>query len=172
MVVDANTTPATRAHCGKITRMNTSRSFVSLFAEALVALPVAAQVVVNDAWVRGTVAGQKVTGAFMQLTSLADATLVATTSPVAKFVEIHEMKTEGGVMKMRAVDKLPLPAGNAVDFKPGGYHMMLMDLKQPLKVGDTVPLMLTIADKAGNKQTIEVKAVVKPLTASATPAAK
>ena len=153
--------------------MKTTQLFASLFAGALVALPAAAQVAVSDAWVRGTVAGQKVTGAFMRLKSPADATLLAATSPAAKMVEIHEMKVEGGVMKMRAVDKLALPAGKAVDLKPGGYHMMLMDLTQPLKVGDTVPLMLTIADKAGNKQMIEVRAVVRPLTASETmPAAK
>ena len=146
--------------------MNPFQLLVPLFAAALAALPASAQVTVSDAWVRGTVAGQKVTGAFMQLTSPADAALVAATSPVAKIVEIHEMTMDGGMMKMRAVDKLVLPAGKAVDFKPGGYHMMLMDLTQPLKVGDTVPLMLTITDNAGNKQTIEVKAVVRPLTAT------
>ena len=173
MVLAANPTPAMRNHCGRIARMKPFRSYVPFLAAALMALPAVAQVTVSDAWVRGTVTGQKVTGAFMQLTSPADATLVAATSPVAKIVEIHEMKTEGGVMKMRAVDKLALPAGKPVDLKPGGYHMMLMDLTQPLKVGDTVPLLLTIADKAGNKQTIEVKAVVKPLTTSGTmPTAK
>ncbi len=68
------------------------------------------------------------------------------------------MKMEGGVMKMSAVDRLPLPAGKAVELKPGGYHVMLMDLAQPLKEGDTVPLTLTVEDKAGKKQTVEVKA--------------
>jgi hypothetical protein len=144
-----------------------SRFLVPLVVAVLPTLPAVAQVTVSDAWVRGTVAGQKVTGAFMQLKSPADALLVAATSPVAKIVEIHEMKTEGGVMKMRAMDKLALPAGVAVDLKPGGYHMMLVDLTQPLKVGDTVPLTLTITDKAGNKQTVEVKATVKSLTAPA-----
>ena len=153
--------------------MKPFRSFVPFFAAALASIPALAQVTVSDAWVRGIVSGQKVTGAFMQLTSRADASLVGATSPVAKIVEIHEMKTEGGVMKMRAVDKLALPAGKPVDLKPSGYHMMLVDLVQPLKVGDTVPLTLTIADKAGNQQTVEVKAVVKPLTASGTmPTAK
>ena len=121
---------------------------------------------VTDAWVRGTVAGQKATGAFMQLKSPADTALVAAASPVAKIVEIHEMKMEGGMMKMNAVDKLALPAGKAVDLKPGGYHVMLMDLVKPLKEGDTVPLQLTFEDKAGKKQTVEVKALVRPLTAS------
>ena len=130
-------------------------------------------VAVADPWVRGTVTGQKATGAFMQLKSSADTALVAAASPVAKIVEIHEMKVEGGMMKMNAVDRLALPAGKPVDLKPGGYHVMLMDLVKPLKDGDTVPLQLTFEDKAGKKQTVEVKAVVRPLAASGTsPTAK
>jgi len=143
-----------------------------LAAAGLAVAPSAsAQVTVTDPWVRGTVTGQKATGAFMQLKSPADAALVAVSSPVAKIVEIHEMKMEGGMMKMNAVDKLALPAGKAVDLKPGGYHVMLMDLVKPLKDGDTVPLQLTVEDKAGKKQTVEVKAVVRPLAASGTPPA-
>jgi len=143
-----------------------------LAAGGLAAAPTAsAQVTVADPWVRGTVTGQKATGAFMQLKSPADTTLVAAASPVAKIVEIHEMKMEGGMMKMNAVDKVALPAGKAVDLKPGGYHVMLMDLVKPLQDGDTVPLQLTFEDKAGKKQTVEVKAVVRPLAASGTPPA-
>jgi copper(I)-binding protein len=133
-------------------------------ATLLLASSAAAQVTVTDPWVRGTVAGQKATGAFMQLKSAGDASLVDAASPVAKIVEIHEMKMDGGVMKMNAIEKLPLPAGKAVDLKPGGYHVMLMDLKQTLKEGETVPVTLTIVDAAGKKQTIEVKATVKALT--------
>jgi len=136
------------------------------------AIPAAAQVAVRDAWVRGTVAGQKTTGAFMQLTSPADAMLVDVASPAAKFVEIHEMKNEGGMMKMKAIDKLPLPAGKPVALTPGGYHVMLFDLKQPLKEGDVVPLTLTIEDKAGKKSSVEVKATVKALTAGVAPPPK
>ncbi len=138
-----------------------------------VASTASAQVAVTDPWVRGTVTGQKATGAFMQLKSPADTALVAAASPVAKIVEIHEMKMEGGMMKMNAVDRLALPAGKAVDLKPGGYHVMLMDLVKPLKDGDFVPLQLTFEDKAGKKQTVEVKAVVKPLaTGGAMPGVK
>ena len=135
-------------------------------------MPVAAQVAVSDAWVRGTVAGQKVTGAFMQLTSPADAMLVNVASPAAKIVEIHEMKREGDVMKMKAIDRLPLPAGKPVELKPGGYHVMLFELQQPLKEGDVVPLTLTFEDKAGKKSTVEVKAAVKALAAGVAPAPK
>jgi hypothetical protein len=147
-------------------------AMVILAAAGLAMAPSAsAQVAVTDAWVRGTVTGQKATGAFMQLKSPADTALVAAASPVAKIVEIHEMKMEGGMMKMNAVDKLALPAGKVVDLKPGGYHVMLMDLVKPLQDGDTVPLQLTFEDKAGKKLTVEVKAVVRPLAASGTPPA-
>ena len=136
------------------------------------ALPAVAQVAVTDAWVRGTVTGQKVTGAFMQLKSPTDAALVAVTSPIAKLAEIHEMKQDGGVMRMRAVDKVALPAGKSVELKPGGYHVMLMDVTGPLQEGATVPLTLTFEDKAGRKETVEVKARVKALTAADLPAHK
>jgi periplasmic copper chaperone A len=134
---------------------------------ALIAAPSLAQVTVSDAWVRGTVPGQKATGAFMNLKSASDAALVSASSPAAGIVEIHEMAMDGGVMKMRAVEKLPLPAGKPVDLKPGGYHVMLMDLKQPLKEGETIPVTLTFVDKDGRKSTQEVKAPVKALTAPA-----
>ena len=146
--------------------MSSKLSFLGLVL-ALIAAPSLAQVAVSDAWVRGTVPGQKATGAFMSLKSPTDAALVSASSPVAGIVEIHEMSLEGGVMKMRAVPKLALPAGKAVDLKPGGYHVMLMDLKQPLKEGDTVPVTLAFTDKDGKQVTQEVKAQVKALTAPA-----
>jgi hypothetical protein len=147
--------------------MKAKRSFFVLAVAVATAgaAPAAAQVTVADPWVRGTVAGQQATGAFMQLTSAADTTLVDVSSPAAKIVEIHEMKITEGVMKMSAVDRLPLPAGKAVELKPGGYHVMLMGLAQPLKEGDTVPLKLTLEDKAGKKTTVEVRAPVKALSA-------
>ena len=146
-------------------------ALVSIAAFAC-ALPALAEVTVRDAWVRGTVAGQKVTGAFMQLSSTSDATLVAASTPNAKFVEIHEMKQEGDVMKMKAIDRLALPAGKSVALTPGGYHMMLFDLKAPLHVGDVVSLTLTFEDSQGKKSTVEVKATVKALSAGAMPTAK
>jgi len=124
----------------------------------------AAQVAVTDPWVRGTVAGQRATGAFMKLTPGADQKLVAAASPVAKIVEIHEMAMDGGVMKMRAVAKLDLPAGKATELKPGGYHVMLMALEKPLNEGETVPITLTFEDAAGKRQSLEIKAPVKALT--------
>lgn len=130
-----------------------------------------AQVAVGDPWVRGTVAGQKATGAFMTLTSPTESRLVSASSPVAGVVEIHEMTMEGGVMRMGALKSgLPLPAGKAVELKPGGYHVMLMDLKQPVKAGEMVPLSLVFEGADKKQQTVEVKAPVKALGAQ--PAAK
>jgi len=151
--------------------IRTTATLVLAAASLTLTASASAQVTVTDPWVRGTVAGQKATGAFMQLKSPADAALVAAASPVAKIVEIHEMKMEGGMMKMSAIEKLALPAGKAVELKPGSYHVMLMDLVQPLKEGETVPLKLTFEDKAGKKQTLEVKAQVKALTTGGTGAA-
>ena len=125
-----------------------------------------AQVTVKDPWVRGTVAQQSATGAFMSLTADADARLVSAASPAAAVVEIHEMAMDGGVMKMRAVPALALPAGKAVELKPGGYHVMLIDLKKPLSTGDVVPITLTI-EKSGQRSTVEVKAPVRALTTGA-----
>ena len=140
-----------------------SSSLLAVVLLVVTSVAAAAEVAVSDAWVRGTVAGQKATGAFMRLTATTDVTLVDAASTAAKIVEVHQMKQEGGVMKMSAVSRLPLPAGKAVLLQPGGYHVMLMDLTQPLKDGDMVPITLTFEDKNGAKQTVAVKAVVRPL---------
>lgn len=122
-----------------------------------------AQTGVADAWVRGTVPQQQGTGAFMRITSAQGARLVGVQSPVAAIAEIHEMKMDGGVMKMAAVPAIELPAGKTVELKPGGYHLMLMGLKQQLKAGDQVPLTLTIEGSGGQKETLELKLPVRPL---------
>jgi periplasmic copper chaperone A len=123
-----------------------------------------AQTTVKDPWIRGTVAQQKATGMFAQITSASGGKLVSASSPVAGVVEIHEMVMEGNVMKMRELSKgLDLPAGKTVDLKPGGYHVMLMDLKQEVKAGDTISVTLVVEGKDGKKESIEVKAPVKAL---------
>lgn len=146
------------------------------FAIALLALSASSVSVVSAAdldikspWVRGTVAGQKATGAFMELTSASGIAIVGASSPVANVTEIHEMKMDGGVMKMRAIPRLDVAAGKPVSLAPGGYHVMLMDLKQQLMKGDVVPLTLQIENKDKKVETIEIKAEVRELTA--TPAA-
>ena len=146
------------------------RSFARLsvfIAVAATATAVQAQVTVSGAWVRGAVQGQTATGAYMQLRSADGATLVGADSPAAGIVEIHEMRMEGNTMRMRRVEQLELPAGRAVELKPGGYHVMLMDLKAPLKKGDTVPIKLKVRSKSGQTQDIEVKAEVRDVAAAA-----
>jgi len=126
-----------------------------------------AQVVVKDPWVRATVPQQTAIGAFMQLSSPADARLVSASSPVAGVVELHEMAMDKDVMKMRAVLAIDIPAGKGAELKPGGYHVMLMNLKSQMKEGDVVPITLVIEGKDKKRQTLEVKAQVKALTTPA-----
>jgi copper(I)-binding protein len=125
------------------------------------------QVAVKDPWVRATVPQQKATGAFMQLTATQDLKLISATSPAAKTVEIHTMEMDKDVMKMRQIMSLDLPAGKAVELKPGSYHVMLMGLNAQVKEGDVVPLTLTIEGKDKKTQTIEVKAVGKAMNTTA-----
>jgi periplasmic copper chaperone A len=113
---------------------------------------------VQDAWARASVPGQKATGAFMKITASADTKLVGVSSPVAGVAEVHEMKMDNGVMTMRAVaGGLALPAGKPVELKPGSYHLMLMDLKQPLKKDTTIPVTLVFKDAAGKETRTELK---------------
>jgi hypothetical protein len=134
----------------------------ALFAAALLAsaasLPVsAANVSVTDAWARATMPGQKVSGAYMQIQSDADARLVGASSPAVPRVEVHEMKMDGDVMRMREVKAIDLPKGKTVSLQPGGYHIMLMNLQKPIAAGDVIPLTLTI-ESGGKQQTVDVKA--------------
>lgn len=126
-------------------------------------LQVNAQTVVDDAWVRATVAGQPSTGAFMHITASSDSKLVEVQSPVAKTVQIHESKMENDVMSMQPVASVPLPAGKSVAIVPEGYHVMLIDLVGQIKVGDQVPLTLIVEDSKGVKESIEVKAQARAL---------
>ena len=112
---------------------------------------------VGGAWVRASVPGQKATGAFMKLTSKQGNRLVGASSPVAGASELHEMKMEGNVMKMRAVAGIDLPAGQPVELKPGGYHLMLMDLKSALAKDTTIPVILFFKDVRGVESKIEIK---------------
>ncbi len=122
----------------------------------------AQSVEVKDAWVRATVTGQKATGAFMKITAKDGAKLVAASSPAAGVTEVHEMKMDGGVMKMRAVEGgLDVPAGKTVELKPGGYHVMLMDLKGPVSVDSAVPMTLTFTDAKGVQSKLELKIVAR-----------
>lgn len=119
-----------------------------------------AAVKVEGAWARASVPGQRGTGAFMKLTAKDGAKLVGASSPAAGVTEVHEMKMEGDVMKMRAVPALELPAGKPVELKPGGYHVMLLDLKAPLAKDTVVPITLVFKDSKGAESRLELKVPV------------
>jgi len=140
----------------------------SLALGSLAALAQTAPVQVDGAWARATVQGQKASGAFMSLTAKDATRLVGVTSPVAGVAEVHEMKMEGDVMKMRALPSLELPAGKKVEFKPGGYHIMLMDLKAPLAKDSTIPLTLSFKDAKGVESKLELKLPVATAAPGAT----
>lgn len=141
------------------------KSLIVVAALLLTAQVQAGEIKVSDAWTRATAPGQENGSVGLVITSQKDARLIAVTSPVAASAEIHTMTMDNGVMKMRQLEDLPLPAKQAVTLGPGSDHLMLFGLKHALKAGDKVPLTLTVqfADKRTEK--INIKAQVKPLTA-------
>ena len=164
-VASANTRQARADRLARIT-MNAVTAIV--LVALMIAMPdiAHAQVKVETPWVRGAVPGQLATGAFLDITSVRDATLVKVESPVAATVEVHSMEMKDNLMTMRAVPRLELPAGKQVRLAPGGFHIMLMDLKQPVKNGETVPLKLTIEYPDSKRETVEVNAQVRGLGTS------
>lgn len=125
-----------------------------LVAAAAQAQP--AQVDVQGGWARAVLQGQGASGAYMTFTAREPVTLVGASSPAAGIIEIHQMKMDGDVMKMRAVDTLELAPGQPVEFKPGGYHFMLMDLKAAFREGTQVPLTLQFRDAKGKARELKV----------------
>jgi copper(I)-binding protein len=123
---------------------------------------------VKNAWIRTTVQGQKGTGAFMTITAKDGAKLVGGSSPVAGVTEIHEMKMDGDIMRMRAIPGgLDLPAGKAVELKPGSYHLMLLDLKTALPKDTTVPVTLVFKNAKGEESKVELTVPVATLSPGA-----
>jgi periplasmic copper chaperone A len=138
----------------------------ALFLSFLIATPaLAADIKVENAWVRAPAPGQAVVGGFMDITSSGDAKLVSANSPVAGTTELHEMSMKEGVMLMRQVPAIPLPKGQVVKLEPGGLHIMLIDLKKQLKTGDKVPMVLKV-QIGKTQQTLKITAEVRdPLAA-------
>jgi copper(I)-binding protein len=110
---------------------------------------------VSDAYTRATVPGQKVAGGFLKIQNKGNTPdqLISASSPSAGDVQLHEMAMEGNVMKMRQVKDIAVPANGSVELKPGGYHLMFLDLKGPFVAGETIPVKLKFA-KSGD---VEVK---------------
>ena len=126
-----------------------------------------AAISIKDAWVRTTVPGQKATGAFMKITAKEGTRLVGASTPVAGMAEVHEMKMDGDIMKMRGLPGLELPAGKTVELKPGGLHVMLMDLKAALPKDSTVPPTLLFMDAKGVQSRMELKLPVSAVAPAA-----
>jgi len=126
----------------------------------------AENVVVSNASARATAPGQESAAMQFTITSNKKARLVAITSPVAGSVEIHSMTHNDGVMKMRALEFLPLPAGKKVRLGTSGNHVMLLDLKKPLQAGDNVPFTITVSFADKREEKISVNAEVKSLSSS------
>lgn len=130
---------------------------------ALAQQPPAGGVTVVEPWARATPGGAKVGAAYMELKAGAAGAdkLVSASSGVAEAVELHTHVMDGGVARMRRVDGIPVPANGSVALKPGGYHIMLINLKQQLKAGEKVKLTLKF-EKAG---AVDVEASVQPIGA-------
>jgi len=123
------------------------------------ALAQTGELVVKDAWARATPGAAQTAAAYVTIVSATGDRLTAAATPVAQKTELHTMTMDGNVMKMRQVDGIDLPAGKTVTLTPGGYHIMLTGLAQPLTEGQTFPLTLTF-DKAGTRQvTVAVQKV-------------
>lgn len=145
--------------------LNTSRRVLATLLTACVSsIALAQAVTVSNSWARATVQGQKATGVFMSLTSVTGGRLISVSSPVAGVAQVHEMRMEGDIMKMQALkDGLELPAGKTVELKPGGYHVMLMDLKLPLQKDTTIPLTLVFVDGKGVQSKTELRVPVNAM---------
>jgi periplasmic copper chaperone A len=154
--------------------MSVARPFLCAAACAVLTLTgvaVHAQVTVKEPWVRATVPSQKATGAFMQLTTTEPVRLVEVQSTAAKIVEVHEMRMEGDRMMMKAVDGLDVVPGRPLELKPGGYHVMLIDVVKPMTAGDKVPLTLVLEGKDKKRTQVQVSAEVRALNAKPAAAA-
>ncbi len=116
---------------------------------------------IKNQWVRASNDGQDVSAAYMTILSAEDTSLIAIDSDVADAIEIHSMSMENGVMKMRMLDTLNLIAGKPAELSPGGFHLMLFDLKKPLIAGNEAHFTLHFKNKAGQEKTISVTSPIK-----------
>jgi copper(I)-binding protein len=122
----------------------------------------------SGGWIRATAPGQDQAGADLSITSKQSATLIGASSQVCKAVQLHTMTSENGMMRMREVKAIELPAGKRVNLRESGYHLMMIGLKAPLKEGDMVPLTLSI--KVGKQGVVKIKTSAKVTSLTSTEA--
>lgn len=149
----------------KVSRAAGALALVGLMALGTVRAQTAPQV--SGAWVRGMVAGQSATGAFMAIDSSEPLTLVGVRTPVAAMAEVHEMAMDGTMMRMRPVAGVAIAPGQRLELRPGGYHLMFTGVKTPLVGGESVPLQLDFQRPDGRRFSVDVKAEVRALAAPA-----
>jgi len=140
--------------------MNRLAVVITLSA-TMIASAAASELSVRNAWARATAPGQAVAGVFMDLGAERPMSVVGGTSPASERVELHTMAMQEGVMVMRRVPEIAVPAGKTVQLKPGGLHVMLIGLKAQLQEGQTVPLTLQVRDAAGKVSQVQVEAQVR-----------
>ena len=125
---------------------------IAFGGSALAQNPAFTNIKIENAYTRATAPGQQVAGGFLKIDNKGNADqLIGASSPAAGEVQLHEMAMDGNVMKMRQVKDIPIPAGGSVELKPGGYHLMFLNLKGPFVAGQTVPVKLKFA-KAGEME--------------------
>jgi copper(I)-binding protein len=120
----------------------------------------APEINITDNWVRATAEGQDVGAAYMTITSASDKSLIKVESSVTDSVEIHSMSMENGVMKMRMLEQLDLKANTPNKLAPGGFHLMLFDLKKPLEAGQNVSFTLHFKNQAGKESLVKVSSPI------------
>jgi copper(I)-binding protein len=147
----------------QLLRLRTLLACLCLAASQLAFGQAQAPVTVAGAWARASVQGQRSSGAFMTLTASEPLTLVGVTTPAAGLAQVHEMKMDGDVMRMRPVQVLDLPAHKPVQLSPGGYHLMLQDLKAPLKPDTTIPITLAFRTAGGEQRQLALQVPVSVL---------
>ena len=143
--------------------MKTWIATLALAAASIAAHAATAPVKAENAWARASVQGQDSSGAFVTLVANEPVTLTGVSTPAAGIAELHEMKMDGGVMRMRAAETLPVAPGKPLELKPGGFHIMLMDLKAPLKPGTRIPLTLSFKDAKGQASELKLSVPVSVL---------
>ena len=146
--------------------MNRIAIVCGVLVGVLAGLALAGDVTVRDAWTRATVPAQKVAGIYFDLESSTDARLVGVKTGLTDAAEIHTMSMEDGVMRMREISVVELPAGKSVSFKPGGYHVMLFDLPRQLQAGEQFALELVVEDANSQRSEVAVTVQVRNLDGS------
>ena len=115
-------------------------------------------VTIKNAWVRESIPPQKMTAAYLVIHNEGMATaLISASTPVAEVAEIHVMTTDGNIMRMKKIERLPIPEDGSATLQPGGNHLMLIGLRRDLAPGDSIALTLTFAN--GYTQTLRAPVV-------------